>query len=261
MDVVILEDAAGLGSVAADLIAELVASDLNPVIGLATGSSPLPIYRELAARVADGRLSLARAQAFLLDEYVGLPLGHPETYREVIRRDFVDHVDLDAAAVHSPDGLAADLRAECAAYEDKIAAAGGVDLQLLGIGANGHIAFNEPATSLASRTRVEVLTPQTRQDNARFFDGDLDAVPTHGITQGIGTIMDARHLVLIATGEGKAEAVRQLVEGAVSARWPATVLQLHARVTVLVDSAAASRLELADYYRDLYAHKLDPSAF
>ena len=138
---------------------------------------------------------------------------------------------------------------------EAIADAGGVDVQLLGVGTDGHIAFNEPGSSLASRTRIKTLTSQTRRDNARFFDGDVEAVPQHCLTQGIGTILEARHLVLLATGSAKAEAVHNLVEGAVSAMWPATALQLHPHATVILDTAAASRLQLKDYYREAYAVK------
>jgi glucosamine-6-phosphate deaminase len=239
----------------ADAITALVAGQPSAVLGVATGSSPLGVYDELGRRVAAGRLSLARARAFMLDEYVGLPDDHPERYRRVIDRDFVATVDIDPANVFGPDGRAADLPAACAAYEQAIRAAGGVDLQLLGIGSDGHIAFNEPGSSLASRTRIKSLTRQTRADNARFFGGDLDAVPRHCLTQGVGTILDARHLVLLATGREKAEAVHQLTEGPVSALWPATALQLHPHVTVLVDSAAASRLQLGTYYTETYAAK------
>jgi glucosamine-6-phosphate deaminase len=154
-----------------------------------------------------------------------------------------------------PDGLAEDLPAACAAYEQAIADAGGVDLQILGIGTDGHIAFNEPGLSLASRTRIKTLTKQTREDNARFFGGSVDDVPRHCLTQGLATIMSARHLVLLASGRAKAEAVHQLVEGPISAMWPATIMQLHPHATVLVDDAAASRLQLADYYRQTYADK------
>ena len=138
-----------------------------------------------------------------------------------------------------------------------MAQAGGVDLQILGIGTDGHIGFNEPGSSLASRTRIKTLTKQTRVDNARFFDGDIDKVPTHCITQGLGTIMSARQIVLVASGDGKAEAVHHLVEGSVSAMWPGTILQHHPHVTVLLDEAAASRLQLSDYYRETYASKPD----
>jgi len=170
------DQAAGL---VADAITELVVRRPDAVLGVATGSSPLAVYDELGRRVADGRLTLARARAFMLDEYVGLPAEHPERYRTVIDRDFVAKVDIDPDNVHGPDGLADDLPAACAAYEQAIADAGGVDLQLLGIGSDGHIAFNEPGSSLASRTRIKSLTRQTREDNARFFGGEVEAVPRH----------------------------------------------------------------------------------
>jgi glucosamine-6-phosphate deaminase len=255
MEVVICASARDAAALAADAIARLVSRKPEATLGLATGSSPLGVYDELARRVRAGTLSLSRAHGFLLDEYVGLPGGHEQSYRSVIHRDLTSRVDLDPARVHGPDGAAADLEAECTAYEDAIARAGGVDLQLLGVGTDGHIAFNEPGSSLASRTRIKTLTGQTRRDNARFFGGDPDAVPRHCLTQGIGTIMEARHLVLIASGLAKAEAVRQLVEGPVSASWPATALQLHRHVTVLLDPEAASCLDRRDYYTETYDAK------
>ncbi|MEF3121216.1 glucosamine-6-phosphate deaminase [Kocuria flava] len=257
MEVIILDSLDEAGELAAGAIADLVRRKPDAVLGVATGSSPLSVYAALGRRVADGRLSLARARAFTLDEYVGLPADHPERYRAVIERDLVAQVDLDPAAVHSPDGTAEDLPAACEAYEQALAAAGGVDLQLLGIGTDGHIGFNEPGSSLASRTRLKTLTAQTRRDNARFFDGDVDAVPHHCLTQGIGTIMAARHVVLLAGGEAKAEAVHQLVEGAVTSMWPGSALQLHPHVSVLVDEAAASRLRLAPYFRETWTGKPD----
>ena len=173
------------------------------MLGLATGSSPLAIYDELTNRCANGTVTFARAKGFTLDEYVGLPADHPESYRNVIDKDFVSRVDFAPGAVQGPDGLAKDIPAACASYEAAIAQAGGVDLQILGIGTDGHIGFNEPGSSLASRTRIKTLTRQTRIDNARFFGGDLDAVPTHCLTQGLATIMAARHVVLVATGSGQ----------------------------------------------------------
>ena len=255
MEVVILADAKEIGGVAADAITAALRRNPAMVLGLATGSSPLAIYDELAARYDAGTISFSQARGFTLDEYVGLPADHPQRYRTVIDEVFVSRVDFAAGAVESPDGLASDIAAACAAYEAAIEAAGGVDLQILGIGTDGHIAFNEPGSSLASRTRIKTLTRQTRVDNARFFDGDLDAVPTHCLTQGLGTIMAARHVVLVATGRSKAEAVHQLVEGPVSALWPATILQHHPHVTVLLDDAAARRLQLVDYYRETYRSK------
>jgi glucosamine-6-phosphate deaminase len=255
MEVVILAGAEEIGALAADAIGALLARKPAAVLGLATGSSPLTIYDQLAARCDAGLVSFAAARGFTLDEYVGLPADHPERYRNVIDTVFVSRVDFAPGAVQGPDGLAADVTAACERYENAIRAAGGVDLQILGLGTDGHIAFNEPGSSLASRTRIKTLTMQTRRDNARFFGGDVNAVPTHCLTQGLATIMSARHIVLVATGAGKADAVHQVVEGAVSAMWPATILQHHPHVTVLLDDAAAGRLQLVDYYRETYRCK------
>ncbi len=257
MEVILVEDPAAIGVIGADAVEALLARKPATVLGLATGSSPLAIYDELIARYEAGRLSFRQARGFTLDEYVGLPADHPERYRTVIDTVFASRVDFAPDAVQGPDGLAADIPAACAQYEAAIADAGGVDLQILGIGTDGHIGFNEPGSSLASRTRIKTLTRQTRIDNARFFDGDVEQVPTHCLTQGLGTIMAARHVVLVATGRSKAEAVHHLVEGSVSAMWPATILQHHPHVTVLLDGAAARRLQLADYYRETYRSKPD----
>ncbi|GAA4177242.1 glucosamine-6-phosphate deaminase [Gryllotalpicola koreensis] len=254
MEIVILPDAAEVGRVAASVIADVVARKPDGVIGLATGSSPLAIYEELSRRADAGELNFSRTRGFALDEYVGLPFDHPESYHAVIDRTVTRPLGLDPALVSVPDGLADDIPAACAAYEAAIAAAGGIDVQILGIGANGHIGFNEPTSSLSSRTRIKTLTPKTRADNARFFDS-AEAVPTHCVTQGLGTILDAKRLVLVAQGSGKAEAVAAAVEGPLSASCPASVLQLHEHATVIVDEAAASRLHNADYYRYTWANK------
>lgn len=253
MEVVILGGSKQLGRLAADAIEDLIGRKPDAVLGLATGSSPLPVYDELAARHARG-LDFSQASAFTLDEYVGLPAGHPESYREVIRREFTNRVNIAPENVHGPDGTAADIPAACAAYEEAIRAAGGVDLQLLGVGTDGHIAFNEPGSSFASRTRIKSLIEQTRRDNARFFNS-LAEVPHHVLTQGLGTILDARHVILLATGAQKAQAVRDFVEGPVAAICPASVLQFHPHATILLDEAAASALRLADFYRHTYDHK------
>lgn len=252
---VVIADEYTLAELAADAIERLLRTEASPVLGLATGSSPLRIYDELTTRHKNEGLSFARAQAFMLDEYVGVADDHPQRYRNVIDTEIANRVDFAEGAVHGPDGSADDLAAASADYERKIAEAGGIDLQILGIGSDGHIAFNEPGSSLASRTRVKSLTHQTRVDNARFFDGDVEQVPKLCLTQGLGTIMEARHLVLVATGGNKAEAVHQMVEGPISAMWPATVLQMHQHVTVLLDDASASRLQLGDYYRHAYENK------
>jgi glucosamine-6-phosphate deaminase len=257
MEVVILQDAKEIGVVAADAIGALLDRKPAAVLGLATGSSPIAIYDELAARCDAGQVSFRHARGFTLDEYVGLPADNPQRYRNVIDTAFASRVDFAPGAVQGPDGVAADIPAACAAYENAIREAGGIDLQILGIGTDGHIAFNEPGSSLASRTRIKTLTRQTRIDNARFFGGDVDAVPTHCLTQGLATIMEARHVILVATGRRKAEAVHHLVEGPVSAMWPASILQHHPHVTVLLDDAAARRLQLVDYYRETYLSKPD----
>ncbi|PTU55178.1 glucosamine-6-phosphate deaminase [Sphaerisporangium cinnabarinum] len=254
---VVIAPAERLAVLAADAVEAVVRPGPGAVLGLATGSSPLKVYDELVRRHVQDGLSFAGVRAFMLDEYVGLPVDHPERYRNVIETEIASRVDFAPGAVQGPDGNAEDLVAACAAYEDAIAGAGGVDLQILGIGTDGHIAFNEPGSSLASRTRIKTLTAQTREDNARFFGDDVERVPQHCLTQGLATIMSARHLVLLATGKGKAEAVHQLVEGPISAMWPATIMQTHPHATVLVDDAAASRLQLGDYYRQTYASKPD----
>jgi glucosamine-6-phosphate deaminase len=254
VEVVITSTPDDVAVVVAEAIEALVHRRPSAVLGLATGSSPLPVYDELTRRHEQGRLSFAACTAFLLDEYVGLPVDHRESYRAVIAHEFTGRVDFDPERVHGPDGRSPDLLAACAAYESAIAAAGGIDLQLLGVGGDGHIGFNEPASSLASRTRLKTLTRQTRLDNARFFDS-IDAVPHHVLTQGVGTILEARHLVLVATGDGKADAIANTVEGPVSASFPASALQLHPHVSVVVDEAAATGLRFADYYREAYAGK------
>ena len=250
MDIYITADVETGAKIVADIVERTLreAGEQGAVLGLATGSSPLPAYTELIRRHRDEGLSFAGSRAFLLDEYVGLPAGHEQSYHHVIREHFTSHVDIDDAAVVSPDGAAADPAAEAASYDRRIREAGGVDLQILGIGSNGHIAFNEPGSSLSSRTRVVGLTRRTIEDNSRYFDSPRD-VPTRALTQGVGTILEARRIVLSASGEGKAAAVARLAEGAISARWPATILQMHPDVIVVVDEAAASQLELADYYR------------
>jgi glucosamine-6-phosphate deaminase len=254
VEVVIVETPDEVGTVVADIVTSAVTGGAR-TLGVATGSSPLVAYEELGRRCRSGRLSLAGVHAFLLDEYVGLPAGHEQSYAQVIARELVARTDLDPADVHGPDGATDDVLGEARRYDAAIRDAGPIAVQLLGIGSNGHIGFNEPSSSLRSRTRVKTLTEQTRRDNARFF-GPGEEVPMHVITQGLGTISEARHLVLMAGGEHKAAAVAAAVEGPLSASCPASVLQWHEHATVVVDEAAASRLEGADYYRYVLAHKL-----
>jgi glucosamine-6-phosphate deaminase len=254
MEVVVLPDAGAVARLAADAVERVLRTEPVPVLGLATGSTPLPLYAELVRRHREEGLSFAAARAFLLDEYVGLPPDHPQRYAAVIDRALTAHVDLAPGAVQGPDGGAADLTAECARYEAAIAAAGGVDVQIAGIGHDGHLAFNEPGSSLASRTRLKTLNRHTRAANARFFTA-AGEVPRHVLTQGLGTLLGSRHLLLLATGAGKAEAVALATEGPVSAACPASVLQLHLHASVLVDEPAAAGLRHREYYAEAWVGK------
>ncbi|WP_108252814.1 glucosamine-6-phosphate deaminase [Planctomonas deserti] len=251
MQVIILKNADEIGQYAADIILSGVTDGSISVLGVATGSSPLPVYRALESRWVP---QVAELTAFALDEYVGLAPEHPESYHSVIDREVTRPLRLDPARVHVPNGAAEDPERACVDYERAIAEAGGVDLQILGIGSTGHIGFNEPSSSLSSRTRIKTLTPETRRDNARFFPS-LDDVPLHCVTQGLGTIMDARRVLLVAQGEGKARAVAQAVEGPLSSMCPGSVLQLHPDATILLDEEAASRLTLTDYYRFVFENR------
>lgn len=226
------------GESAATQVAALVHRNPGAVLGLATGSSPLPLYEALAKNEVD----LAAVTAFALDEYIGLPAGHPQSYATVIRRHVVEPLGLMPGRVHVPDGNPVDEEHAGEAYETAISAAGGIDLQILGIGSNGHIGFNEPGASFSSRTRAVKLAERTRRDNARFF-ATPDAVPTHAVTQGLATIFEARHLLLIAHGRGKATAIKRALTGPVTEDFPASLLQLHPSTSVFLDYEAASSLD------------------
>jgi glucosamine-6-phosphate deaminase len=255
MEVVPLGSAEEIAAVAADVFEAIVRRKPAAVLGLATGSTPLPAYRELIRRHEAGAgPSYAAVTCFNLDEYVGLPVGHEQSYRATIARELTDDLGISPERVNGPDPSPDGLQTAGERYEALIDAAGGVDVQLLGIGSDGHLAFNEPGSSLSSRTRIKTLTAQTQEDNARFF-GSPEEVPTHVLTQGLGTILRARHLLLIVTGDGKGAAVAGAVEGPLSASCPASVLQLHPHATVLLDPPAASRLKRLGYYREVYAAK------
>jgi glucosamine-6-phosphate deaminase len=253
-EVVIVPDAASGGAIVADEIARLIRANPASVLGLATGSTPLPVYEALASRLTG--LDVSQVRGFALDEYVGIDPAHPESYRSVITREVVEPLGLDPRRIRVPDGSLDGIEHAGDDYDRAISDAGGIDLQILGIGTDGHIGFNEPGSSFASVTRVKTLTQQTREDNARFFDS-IEDVPRHCITQGLGTILRARHLVLLAFGEGKADAVAGAVEGPLSASLPGSAIQLHPHATIVVDEPAASRLAHADYYRYAFANKPD----
>ena len=253
MEVVVSPTPEDTARAAADaVLAGLPHGDRDPVLGLATGSSPLGLYRELGRAVAEGRADFSAAHGFALDEYVGLPPRHPEGYREVLLREVCGVIGLAPQRLSVPDGSGHDvptLMAAARGYEQRIRDLGGVDVQVLGIGANGHLGFNEPGSALSSRTRVKRLSERTRRDNARFFQG-LDDEPTHCVTQGLGTILSARRLVLVATGDAKADAVAAALEGPLTASVPASVLQWHADTVVCLDEAAAAGLRNRPYYDD-----------
>jgi glucosamine-6-phosphate deaminase len=243
--VVVCASAEECGSAAAAIIADAMrspASSTGPVLGLATGSTPIPTYRALARMVAAGALSFATTRTFNLDEYRGLPASHPQSYRAFMDAELFDRVDIPKAATRVLDGMASAPDAECAAFEAEIAAAGGVDVWLLGIGNNGHIAFNEPGSSFTSRTRVVPLAPSTITANARFFEGSEAAVPTEALSAGIGTILGARAVVLVATGKNKAAAVRAALLEDPTEAVPASALQGHPCVTFVLDTEAAAEL-------------------
>ena len=237
LTVEVFPDYAGMSQRAADIVVELLREKPDAVLGLPTGSTPLGFYDAL---VASG-VSLAKARTFNLDEYLGLPRTHPQSYYSFMKRNLYDHVDLDPANAHLPNGNAPDPEEECRRYEEAIRAAGGIDLMILGIGHNGHIGFNEPGSSADSRTRLITLDTITRLDAAADFFGE-QYVPRRAITMGVGTILEARRILLLASGRDKAPAVRDMVEGTPTPDVPASVLQLHPNATVLLDRDAASLL-------------------
>lgn len=250
MEIIIQPTPEAATTVAARIIAGLLREKPNAVLGMATGSTPIPLYRELAAMKLDWR----RVTTFNLDEYVGLPRDHEQSYHTFMWENLFRHVNIARKNVHIPDGNTKNVPKFCAKYEKQIKAAGGIDLQILGIGTDGHIGFNEPSSSLTSRTRIKTLTPQTVKDNARFFSGETE-VPRHVITMGIGTIMDARQILMLGFGEKKARIIAETVEGPVTANNPASMLQMHPAAKLCLDEAAAGCLQRADYYRWILANK------
>lgn len=255
MDVVILDNSDQVAQEGARMISRLLRDNPAAVLGLASGQTPRAMYRALIRAHQEDGLSFRDVTTFNLDEYVGLEPGSPQSYRAYMQRELFDHVDIDPANTFLPECPPGnDPRDVGPSYEAHIARLGGIDLQVLGVGVNGHIGFNEPASSLASRTRIKTLTRETLEANRQYFDDPAEQ-PQIAITMGIGSIMDAREILLLATGESKADAVHRLVEGPVTASCPASMLQLHEYVTVLLDTAAAARLERRDYYDWVAAQK------
>lgn len=250
MEIIIQPAPEAATDVAARLIARQLQEKPKSVLGLATGSTPLLLYRKLI----EMNLDWSGVTTFNLDEYIGLPCEHPQTYHSFMWENLFRHINIAEENIHIPDGNAEHIPQFCMDYEQEIRAAGGIDIQVLGIGTDGHIGFNEPTSSLASRTRIKTLTQQTRRDNARFF-GSEEAVPHHVITMGIGTIMEARQNLLLAFGQNKARAIAEAVEGPITASNPATILQMHPVTKLCIDEPAATLLQRAEYYRWVYDHK------
>lgn len=223
------------------------------VLGLPTGSSPLGMYKALIEANKAGKVSFQHVVTFNMDEYIGLPEGHPESYHSFMWNNFFSHIDIKKEHVHILNGNAADPLKECADYEEAIKAAGGIDLFLGGIGPDGHIAFNEPGSSLSSRTRIKTLTTDTIIANSRFFEGDVNKVPKTAMTVGVGTVMDAREVLILVNGHSKARALQQAVEGAVNQMWTITALQLHPHGIIVADEAACAELKVGtyNYFKDI----------
>ena len=254
---VLIRDSAEIGCVlGAKIIASVIREKRNAVLGLATGRTPLRLYQELIRLHRNDGLDFSGVTTFNLDEYVGLPATHEQSYRYFMQENLFRHINIDLARTHVPNGTASDLHVECRSYEDRILAAGGIDIQLLGLGRNGHIGFNEPTGSLRSRTWIKILSEQTLRDNSEVF-GSIEAMPKHAITMGIGTILDARRCLLLAFGPAKVRAVEDMVEGPLSAICPGSALQLHPRATIILDETSSAGLHYADHYRWIDSHKLD----
>jgi glucosamine-6-phosphate deaminase len=236
------EDDEALSAALATHVLERIVARPALVLGLPTGRTPLGLYREIRERSGGDRIEWSRVRTFNLDEFAGLDPSSEHSYRAYMQQELFDHVSIDPAHIGFLNGAAADLKEECRRYEDAIKVAGGIDLQILGIGANGHVGFNEPADGLCSSTHVADLTKQTRESNASRFGGDWTRVPGRALSMGMATILNAREIVLIATGAEKADAVHGMIEGLITTRLPASILQVHPRVTVMLDRAAASRL-------------------
>ena len=250
MKVVILENPKAVASYGADMFKRQLVNNAHSVLGLATGSTPIALYQQLIAANNADEISFKDASTFNLDEYLGLASEHPQSYRHFMNQELFNHIDIDIDNTHVPNGNTENPLTAGDDYEKLIIEKGGIDMQLLGIGRNGHVGFNEPSSCLSSRTRVKTLTQATIDDNARFFGQD-EYQPHLSITMGIGTIMESRQVVLLATGESKADAIQATVEGPLSASCPASALQMHLSTTLIIDEAAASKLINKEFYKHI----------
>ncbi len=254
MEIIIQPDSQQASQVAARIVGRLVKEKPHAVIGFATGNTPLYLYKNLVRMHRDDGLDFSGLTTFNLDEYVGVPPVHPSSFHSYMWAHLFSQINISRERVNIPDGLAADIPAVCRNYEQAIKSAGGIDIQVMGIGTNGHLGFNEPTSSFSSRTRIKTLTEETRLNNAAAFGGQ-DNVPLHVITMGLGTILDSRACLLMAFGRKKAKAIALTVEGPLTSMVPGTVLQLHPRAILILDKDAASELKMGDYYTWVYDHK------
>ena len=254
MEVFIYQKYAEMSQAAAKVVAEIINSKPNAVLGLATGSTPLGLYKELVRMHKEESLDFSHVATFNLDEYVGLPPGHPQSYHYFMHENLFKHINIEPQNVHIPSGTTSNYKAFCQWYEQRIEQCGGIDVQILGIGSDGHIAFNEPGSSLGSRTRIKTLSKETIDDNARFFK-KKENVPIYAITMGVGTVLEARKLLLLASGANKAKAIADAIEGPVSCMCTASVLQLHPDSSLFLDNEAAGKLKMRDYYEWIQAKK------
>jgi len=247
MEIIIQPNVEEMSKTAARVVARVLNSKPNAVLGLATGSTPLGLYQELVRMHKEEGLDFSQVTTFNLDEYVGLKKNHPQSYHYFMHENLFKHINIPKENIHIPSGTTDNYAAFCQWYEQRIVQCGGIDLQILGIGADGHIAFNEPASSLGSRTRIKTLARQTIDDNARFFNMP-EEVPIYAITMGVGTIMEAHKIILLANGTKKAAAVTAAIEGPVTSMITASALQLHRDVMFIVDQEAAGQLKMREYY-------------
>jgi glucosamine-6-phosphate deaminase len=254
VEIIITKTYDEMSKLAAHMIERQLLRKPSSVLGLATGSTPIGTYKDLVRRHKEAGLDFSKVTTFNLDEYLDLPPSHEQSYRYFMDHHLFKHINVEPDNIHVPYGHAEDIEEFCGWYEAEIRRVGGIDLQILGIGADGHIAFNEPGSSLGSRTRLKTLTKQTIDDNARFFK-DHTEVPRFAITMGVGTIMEAKQILLLANGAKKAEIVAEAIEGPITAQVSASVLQMHRDVTVILDAEAGSKLKRADYYRWVFEEK------
>jgi len=254
MEIIIQKTADEGSAVGGRIVSKLVQCKPDAVLGLATGSTPVQLYKEMIKWHKEQGLDFSKVTSFNLDEYVGLAADHHASYHRFMNEHLFDEINVPQENIHIPDGLTENLAAHCAAYEQSVQDAGGIDLQVLGIGSDGHLGFNEPTSSFASHTRIKTLDQQTVEDNQRFFK-EGEEVPRHVITMGLGSIMEARTCLVLAFGENKADAVAEMVEGPVTSMIPATILQFHRDTRLILDEAAASKLKKADYYKWVYSNK------